>query len=163
LFKVDRNNGSPLSDRLATLGSMTYGGTLSLTNVGAPFQVGDTFTLFSNSSPPTGGFNLALPDYYTWDTSHLSANGTVTVTAIFHPAISSADFSQLASQGYVFLNATNGQPGALVNILTSTNIGLPFNQWDLNTQSAFDENGNMITPIQVDQTQPQMYILLQGL
>ncbi|HSU57000.1 MAG TPA: autotransporter-associated beta strand repeat-containing protein, partial [Candidatus Dormibacteraeota bacterium] len=47
VMEIDRNGGLPVSDQVVGMSTVTYGGTLSVVNVGAPLQNGDTFTLFS--------------------------------------------------------------------------------------------------------------------
>ena len=48
LMEIDRNGGAPLADQLVvSSGTLSYGGVLVVTNVGAALQAGDTFTLFS--------------------------------------------------------------------------------------------------------------------
>ena len=47
-MKIDRNAGSPLADKIVlTTGTLSYGGTLIVTNIGEALQAGDTFTLFN--------------------------------------------------------------------------------------------------------------------
>ncbi len=62
VMKVNRNNGAPLNDqiRLPTSG-MTYGGTLTVNNLGAPLTAGDSFTIFSAASYSGGFATLNLP------------------------------------------------------------------------------------------------------
>ena len=50
------------SDRLVAT-NINYGGTLVVTNIGAPLQMGDTFTLFSSPNTLNGAFRLVLPNY----------------------------------------------------------------------------------------------------
>src|ERR1019366_6591103 len=48
LIKVNRNNGTPLNDQLNLPSSaITYGGTLTVNNVGTPLTAGDNFQIFS--------------------------------------------------------------------------------------------------------------------
>jgi len=152
--------GSPTSDKLAAPG-ITLGGTLMVTNIGAPLQTGDTFTLFSGAL--SGAFGtLILPGYYTWDTSQLSVNGSIKVTSLLPPPkISSVDSSQLAS-GYLTLNAVNGAPNGPVNVLTTTNLTRSLSSWTTATSTAFDATGNLSVQVTVDPTLPQSYFLLQG-
>jgi autotransporter-associated beta strand protein len=163
-MKLKRAN-SPNSDRIvSTTGNITYGGTLLVTNVGAALQPGDTFTLFSGGGLSGGTFStIILPNYITWDTSQLGVNGSISVVAILPPpAFSAVDFSDLVN-GNVFITVTNGQPGGAVNVLTSTNISLPFSSWTLNAQTAFDGNGEITHfPISLDNTLPQQYMILQA-
>jgi autotransporter-associated beta strand protein len=159
-MKLNRS-GSPTSDKLVSPAGITYGGTLIATNVGAKLQVGDTFTLFGGAL--SGSFStIQLPGYYTWDTSQLGVNGTIRVTGILSPpAISSVDFSALAG-GTITLNATNGTPNGLVNVLTTTNLTLPSISWTIAASTMFDGNGNLTVPITVDPTLPQLFIKLQA-
>jgi hypothetical protein len=47
LIKINRNGGSPLTDRVSlTSGTLNYGGTLVVSNVGATLVGGETFTCF---------------------------------------------------------------------------------------------------------------------
>lgn len=160
-MKLNRTN-SPNSDRLvsSTAGIINYGGTLVVTNIGASLHVGDTFTLFS-AATLNGSFTLVLPSYYTWDTSQLTVNGSVSVTAVLPlPSITTVDFSGLAG-GSITLNANNGAPNGPVSILTSTNLVLPLSSWTTVTTTTFDGSGNLSLPITVDPTLPQSFYLLQ--
>ncbi len=84
VMQMDRNNGSPLNDRILLPSSaITYGGTLTVTNLGASLQAGDTFQLFS-AAAYSGAFavtNLApLSAGLAWSNS-LAINGTIAVVA----------------------------------------------------------------------------------
>jgi len=134
---------SPNSDRLMVTGgnAINYGGTLVLTNVGAAFHVGETFTLFAGSSL-NGNFNLVLPNYYTWDTSQLNINGSIKLTAVLPPpSFTGIDLSDFSNDGIIYFSAINGAPNSVVNILTSTNLAAPLSTWTVLTQSAFTGTG----------------------
>jgi autotransporter-associated beta strand protein len=72
---------SPNADKFVRSGgSLTYGGALNVTNVGAAAQNGDTFTLF-NATSYSGAFAaLTLPPGGTthWLTNNLGVNGSIT-------------------------------------------------------------------------------------
>ncbi len=155
--------GTPSSDQIiSTLGSITYGGTLVVTNIGAKLQAGDTFTLFSAPALLNAFSTLVLPNYYNWDTSKLTVNGTIKVTGLLPPpAISGVDFSQFAS-GTITLNASNGVPNGAVTVLTTTNLTLPVGSWTKVVSSTFDGSGNYTVPVTVDPAAPQAYYLLQA-
>ena len=82
-MEIDRNGGSPLSDKLIiSSGTLTYGGTLSIVNLGAALRSGDTFTLFNAASATyAGSFSSITPATpgagLIWDTSGLNLNGTI--------------------------------------------------------------------------------------
>ena len=84
--EVDRNDGVTfLADQVVVTGNpITYGGTLAITNTGAPLQLGDTFTLF-NATSYSGSFSIVSHtpgQVVTWNTSQLAVNGTVSVGAV---------------------------------------------------------------------------------
>jgi autotransporter-associated beta strand protein len=156
---------SPNSDRLvsSTAGIINFeSGTLVVTNVGGKLQVGDTFKLFSAPTLQNSFNTIILPDYYTWNTANLTVNGTVTVTGTQAlPVISSVDFSQLAN-GTITLNAINGAPNGTVDVLSTTNLALPLDDWTNLTTTTFDGNGDLSLPVTVDPTLPQSYFMLQA-
>jgi len=82
LMQIDRHNGAPQSDRILLPSSaMTYGGTLTVTNVGVALQAGDTFQLFSAASYG-GSFVISnlppLGNGLAWSNS-LAINGSIAV------------------------------------------------------------------------------------
>jgi hypothetical protein len=133
-----------------------------VTNIGASLQVGDTFDLFDGGTPNSGTFaTLQLPNYYTWYTSQLGVNGTVSVFAILPPpAITNVDFSTL-SAGTIMLNAINGAPNGPVTVLTTENLALPVSSWTTVTTTTFDGSGNLNLAVTVDPALPQSYFLLK--
>jgi autotransporter-associated beta strand protein len=156
-MKLDRA-GSPTSDKLAA-SAITFGGTLIVTNIGTAFQVGDTFTLFSGALSGTFG-TLVLPGYYTWNTSNLGVNGTISITAILPPpsigsiTISGSDLTIGAGGG-----AANGS----VTLLSSSSLTLPLAQWSVVTTGNFDAGGNYTNTITgaLSSSSPQQFYILQ--
>jgi hypothetical protein len=161
-LKINRAN-TPNSDQVvSTLGTLTYGGTLVVTNIGAALKVGDTFTLFSALTYAGAFGTLALPNYYNWDTSQLTVNGTIRVTGVLPPpAFSQVDFSQLAN-GSITLNAINGALNGPVTVLSTTNLTLPLSSWTTVTTGNFDGSGNYSVSVTADPAAPQEYYLLQA-
>ncbi len=83
LMEINRNAGSPLSDRIVLAsGTLNFGGTLVVSNVGATLVGGEVFTNFSAGSY-TGAFaNTILPALNSglnWYLGHLTTNGTIKV------------------------------------------------------------------------------------
>ncbi|HMP83845.1 MAG TPA: hypothetical protein PKA41_14190, partial [Verrucomicrobiota bacterium] len=82
VMEIDRSS-SPNSDRLVAA-SITRGGNLVVTNLGAEPAYGDSYQLFS--APTIGGsfLSVSLPPLscptLSWDTSNLGVNGTIAVT-----------------------------------------------------------------------------------
>jgi autotransporter-associated beta strand protein len=88
LLKINRNNGAPLNDQISLPSSaVTCGGTVTVTNIGAPLQAGDVFHLFSATSYG-GSFAVTnlppLNSGLAWSNS-LAANGSIAVFSTVSP------------------------------------------------------------------------------
>ena len=79
--EIDRNGGSPLADKINCTGGATFGGALTVQNVGLPAQNGDTFDLFDGAVGGTFS-TISLPPggLLHWKTNNLTVNGTITFT-----------------------------------------------------------------------------------
>ncbi len=82
-LRINRNSGSPLADKIAlTSGTLTYGGSLVVSNVGATLTGGEQFTLFA-AGAYSGAFaatNLpGLSGNLNWHLGNLTANGSIKV------------------------------------------------------------------------------------
>jgi autotransporter-associated beta strand protein len=78
LMELNRTNG-PANDELVSVGgTITAGGTLTVTNLGPMLQPGDTFQLFNRSV--VGFTTVSLPNIapYVW-TNNLAVNGAIQV------------------------------------------------------------------------------------
>ena len=150
LIKINRNGGTPLTDRVSlTSGNLNYGGTLVVSNVGAALVGGETFTCFLASTfsgafaatkLPTLGTNL---NWYLGDLTSLGrikvnrspVPGTLTVTntpmvqvqipiASLTAGATDADGDSV-SLGGISLTTTNGVTlttnGGFITYLTSGN------------------------------------------
>lgn len=95
-LEIAKDGGTPANDQIFVMSSVTYGGTLTVTNITADastLSVGDSFKLFDAASYGGGftTFNLpALPAGLSWDKSTLTTSGTLTVinnvsTPVFTP------------------------------------------------------------------------------
>ena len=82
LLEIDRTN-SPNADKLVVLsGGLTYGGTMTVTNIGNAPAGGDVFTLFSTSSYSGSFSSTTLPSLgagLNWYQGNLTNNGTLVV------------------------------------------------------------------------------------
>jgi hypothetical protein len=80
---INLNASTGSNSEVQGISAVTYGGTLTVPNLGGNFASGNTFTLF-NSGTYSGAFtNIILPQLpntLQWDTSKLAVNGTITVT-----------------------------------------------------------------------------------
>jgi len=79
---IEINKAAGTRDLLAVGRTLTYGGTLQVTNLAGPLANGDSFKIF-NAGAYAGSFNsLVLPVLsagLTWTTSSLRTNGTIAI------------------------------------------------------------------------------------
>ncbi len=90
-MEISKSGGTLTSDRVSGITTVTYGGTLVVTNAGPDALVaGNIFTLFS-ATTRTGSFtSITLPTLasgLTWDTSRLSVDGTIAVAGPSAPTV----------------------------------------------------------------------------
>jgi autotransporter-associated beta strand protein len=121
-MKISRTSGALNTDTVLGLTTITYGGTLTVTNTGEALRAGDTFQLF-DAGTYTGLFattNLpALTGNLFWDTSQLAISGRISVQGA--PAMA------VAPQTRVLL------PGESVTLAESVSGSGPMSlQWIMN-------------------------------
>jgi hypothetical protein len=85
---VGLNRPGSSSRLVSATGTITYGGTLSLTNIGPTLHVGDTFQLFPSAVTAFTGINLPTTDasgfLYTWQ-NNVANDGSVKVLTVTSP------------------------------------------------------------------------------
>ena len=97
-----KKGGSPSSDSITSGGALTFGGTLTLSSVGATLAANDSFTIFSaggtgvftSFSPATPGTGLV------WDTSSLNSSGIIKVAALAATITAPAVFPAAVTNTY---------------------------------------------------------------
>jgi fibronectin-binding autotransporter adhesin len=131
LFNLDRTNAQT-ANKVSGLTSVTYGGTLTVTNLGPALQAGDSFTLFAAASYSGGFTNLVLPSLTAglgWNTNNLAVNGTLAVVSLLGVAVAP-----------VSTNVTYGTSVTLTANVTGTG---PFTyQWFDNATNAISGQTN---------------------
>ena len=131
------------NDVLSVGGTLTYGGTLTLTNISAPLAAGNSFTLFSAAgysgsfttiTPATPGTGLA------WNTNNLTVSGTISVVSTAQPV---PRITKIGLSGMTLtIQGTNGTADGQYVLLQSTNVALPLTQWTPALTNSFDGSGN---------------------
>jgi len=144
LMKLNKS-ASPSNDVLVVTGTLVYGGTLKVLNLGGAFAAGDSFQLFTASSYsgtfsatnlPSLGSNLG----WNWN----PANGTLSVvstgpgTFTNSPGVTS--FSLNGNN--IVITGTNAQAGDAYYLLQSTNVALPLSQWNVVATNVVGASGN---------------------
>jgi hypothetical protein len=121
---------------------VSYGGTLSLTNLTGILTTNDSLKLFYASSY-SGTFGTLLPSVpalgLAWNTNTLTSDGTLRIVSA---TITQPAFSSIAPSGNtVVLTGANGPPGAAYAVLGTSNLALPVAQWQIIGTSYFDNHG----------------------
>ena len=122
---MEINKTNSVSSDLIRAGSILFGGTLVVTNIGSALLSGDIFKLFDTASA-TGQFtNAQLPALSSglgWDLSGLSSNGTIRVASLqTSPRIVSVLFMGQTNLQFVVPSLT----GAKYVLETATNLSAP--------------------------------------
>lgn len=148
------------NDVLSVGGALTYGGTLTLTNISAtPLASGNSFKLFS-AGMYQGAFAAILPATpgpdLVWNTSNLAVNGTLSIVSL--PQI-----TRIAISGTTLtIMATNGPANNNYVLLESTNVALPLYLWTPVLTNVFNGSGdiNLNTNV-ISPSHPQEFYILQ--
>lgn len=161
VMEISRDNDGPESDRVAGVTTLTYGGTLTVTNIGTTaLQVGDTFQLFSASTiNPATFVTWNLPAGYTWNTSQLNVNGSISVSGV---VATQPEFNAPAiSEGNLILTGTGGTPNGSYSVLSSTNVAAPLSEWIVSASGTFDGTGAYSNAIPVNASEPRRFYQLR--
>jgi autotransporter-associated beta strand protein len=142
VFKLN----SPTNDALNVAGSLTYGGTLTLTNISATaLSATNSFKLFGAANY-SGTFSSIVTEPplaagLGWNTNNLTVNGTISVVTTAKPI---PHITKIGLSGTTLsLMATNGAMGGTFVLLGSTNLAVPINQWTPVLTNSFDGSGNL--------------------
>jgi len=163
---MNLKRGTGVTNDLITAASITASGTLTVTNLGADLQTGDTFQLFG---APVSGFTVNLPasnaagnTTYTWQ-NNLAANGSVTVTSAVTtggPTTNVTVTSVTLSGTNLLLHGTNNNVPNTTGrymIYTSTNLATPLSSWTPVFTNGFT-NGTFDYTNPIVPGTPQQYI-----
>ena len=153
-------NGASCS-AVSGLTSITFGGSLTVTNLGGTPAGGQTYHLF-NASAYSGTFDggIALPTLpagFSWNTGNLYVNGTISVATqngILHPPVFSGN--------QIILSGTEGTAGGTYSVLSTTNLTIPVSQWTVvSTGNPIDSNGNFSYTNTITPNTPAEYFMIR--
>jgi autotransporter-associated beta strand protein len=155
---MELNKAAGTNDFVTGLTSVTYGGTLNLTNLSGTLTNGDSFKLFSATNY-SGAFTNITPATpragLVWNTSSLLTNGTIRVA-------SAPQFDSTVLSGTnLVISGSSGITNGSYYVLTSTNVTSPLTNWLFLLTNTFDGNGNFQFTNGVSPATPQRYFLLQ--
>jgi hypothetical protein len=130
---VNADSGAT-NDLVKVSGTLTYGGTLQITDSGAnALAAGASFKLF-NAATYSGAFAGIAPATpgagLLWNTNNLTVSGTISIVSAVLVPTNSAHITGFSMVGQnVVINGTNGQSGGTYYLLGSTNMAKPLSQW----------------------------------
>jgi autotransporter-associated beta strand protein len=135
------------NDVLAVGNNVTYGGTLTVTNIGAPLVAGNSFKIIQAGTYVPSSFSTlnlpALSSGLNWNTSTLAVNGTISVaSSSLIPTNSPGIVGFTLVNPNIVINGTNGQQGGTYYLLQSTDAALPFVQWTPVSTNVVNTNGD---------------------
>ena len=138
-LELARNGAALTNDLVRGLTTITNGGTLFVTNIGAsPLQVGDTFKLVSATTYVGTFAKSILPAGYSWN-NRVAVDGTLTVLSVVNPVITGLTLSPDGTA--LTLRGSNGLWGGTYTVLASTNAAAPLATWAAVTNGTFDASG----------------------
>ncbi len=161
LMELSRASGAPAGDLLNTTSSLTYAGSLTVTNIGsAALKSGDVFNLF-DAPMLTGTFSSislpTLPPGLSWVTNNLSVDGSISIAGTIIPP----QFDPPVLVGTnLNLSGTGGMAGGTYYVLTSTNVADAVSNWTVSTTNTFDGSGNFSFSDVLDPAVPQRFYLI---
>ena len=155
---MELNKTAATNDVLAASGAITYGGTLTLTNLAGSFASGDTFKLF-NAGAYAGAFTNVIPAIpapgFTWNTDSLITNGVLSVVSGATPAV----IGSIAQVGPNSFSLTGtGAASQLYNVYAYTNLAAPMINWWL-IGSTTSTAGGVINYLDTQATNVQRFYL----
>jgi len=129
------------NDLLRSLRTLTYGGSLFVTNLSGTLAQGDSFKIFDATTYANAfsALNLPpLPKGLAWYKPTLLTSGTISVVTNPPPRITNA----WTSAGTLTLKGTGGGPFLDYYLLRATNLSLPVAQWSRVLTNQFDATGS---------------------
>ena len=139
VMEISKNGATLTNDQIQVTAPLTYGGTLTVSNLGpTALALGDRFPLFSANSY-AGAFSAVTlpspPPGLNW-TNKLLVDGSIEV-------IAGPKFTSVSLSGTnVIFTGTGGTPNAPYAVLTATNVVTPLTNWVSIATNLFDSSGN---------------------
>jgi fibronectin-binding autotransporter adhesin len=140
--------------------TITFNGTLAVTNLAGTLVAGDSFKLFSATNylgtftsiqPPQPAIGLL------WNTSQLYSAGILQIGVVPVPGITNVAFSG----GNIVVGGTNGTAGLSYRVLTSASVTVPTSGWTILGTNTFNGSGNF--QFAIGTTNAQQFFRLQAL
>lgn len=157
--KLNATSGS--ADTFTNINTISYNGTLLLTNISGTLAHGQSFKVFSASSY-SGEFAAVSPaspgDGLRWDTSELNVDGVLRVFSTNTPPPMFTTVS--SASGNLVVSASGGIPFDPCYLFASTNLTTPLSDWSCVSTNFFNVTGTT-TVTNAMSIEPQQYLQLR--
>ena len=162
ITRMEIDKGNAVSDQIAGLTSVTYGGSLIVSNLSGTLAAGDIFKLF-NAASYSGAFSSISPSSpgagLIWMTNTLVVDGTLRVQPVTtSPTVIK---SELLSGSMFLFSGSNGPPNGGYAVLSSTNVAAHLTNWSVAAFGAFDAAGAFNYTNLVNPTSPPIFFRLR--
>jgi hypothetical protein len=160
VMEITKNGTTLTNDQLQVIASLTYGGSLIVSNLGATALAnGDNFKLFSAASYAGTFSSLTLPPLepgLNW-TNKLLVDGSIAVVGV-----SVSKFASITLAGTnLILIGTNGTPGANYAVVTATNVALPLSNWMSILTNQFGAGGGFSFTNGISPAEPRRFFRIR--
>jgi len=161
IMEIGRNVSVLTNDHMQVILPLTYGGALTVSNLGPTTLVaGDTFRLFTAPSYVGAFTNLSLPPLpsgFVW-TNKLLVDGSIQVIG---PPSPPRIESVVRSGTNVIISGTGGTANSSYRVLASTNVALPLPNWIPILTNQFNGSGAFSFTNAMSPVVPRRFYILQ--
>jgi autotransporter-associated beta strand protein len=162
IVEIDKAGGT--NDLISGLTGVTYGGTLSISNLNTPFAAGDSFKIFNSASYTASSFDAIIPATpdanLVWDTSRLTIDGTIKVANAGQSG--GIHIDQIAVAGTnVIIGGSGGSAGVSYALLNSADVTTAVTNWTVLSSNVFDGAGNFSETNGVA-GQPKLFFIIRS-
>jgi hypothetical protein len=150
------------TEKAGCYGTLTYGGSLVVSNVGSAPILGDTFDLFGFTGAPGTFATLTLPALdpgLAWNVSNLSVDGKISVISLTpsSPQIVNPGIQNLTN---FVMTVTGGIANGQFRILTQTNVAAALTNWSILATNTYDSAGSRVLTNPFNPIEPQRYFII---
>ena len=160
-IEIDKTAGT--NDVIVGLTNVTYGGTLSISNLNSALAAGDSFKIFSSANYAVSAFvsiDPATPSAnLVWDTSRLTVDGTLKV---INEPVGTIQIGSITISGTnIVISGSGGTPGVGYSLLSSPDLSAPISSWTLVLNNVFDGSGNFSETIP-GTGEPRLFFIIRS-
>jgi len=160
IMEISKSGSVLTNDEIQVTGTFTYGGALTVTNIGpTALTTSNRFKLFSAGVFAGSFAPISLPPLNAgldW-TNKLLVDGSIEVVGVSLPKFSSIKLSGTN----VILSGTGGTPNAPYAVLTATNVTTPLSNWLSILTNQFDSGGGFSFTNGIAPGEPQRYFRIR--